>query len=116
MRPGLLFGQDGGEFFGMEGVIAAVTIHQTAHILTHLQRGTPEFLHISVLFFAGVQPLAQTAVSVVPVAIQLLKEIWIGRVKNTFHPPNISFDPNQEIGGALLELLRNNAANDLYKK
>ena len=37
-------------------------------------------------------------------------------IKNTFHPPNISFDPNQEIGGALLELLRNNAANDLYKK
>lgn len=37
-------------------------------------------------------------------------------IKNTFQPPNVSFDPNQEIGGALLELLRNNAANDLYKK
>lgn len=36
-------------------------------------------------------------------------------IKNTFQPPDVSFDPNQEIGGALLELLRNKSAQSLYK-
>lgn len=37
-------------------------------------------------------------------------------IKNTFFPPGVSFDPNQEIGGALLELLKNTAAEQGYKK
>lgn len=37
-------------------------------------------------------------------------------IKNTFMPPRVSFDPNQEIGGALLELLKNNAAEQGYKQ
>ena len=36
-------------------------------------------------------------------------------IKNTFQPPNVSFDPNQEIGGALLELLKNTASEQVYK-
>ncbi len=36
-------------------------------------------------------------------------------IKNTFQPPAVSFDPNQEIGGAILELLRNTSAENGYK-
>lgn len=36
-------------------------------------------------------------------------------IKNTFQPPNVSFNPNQEIGGAILEYLRTSSAQNGYK-
>lgn len=37
-------------------------------------------------------------------------------IRNTFYPPNVSFDPNEEVGGAILEYLRNQNAARSYKK
>ncbi len=36
-------------------------------------------------------------------------------IKNTFYPPLTSFDPNEEIGGAILEYLRNKTAQTHYE-
>lgn len=35
-------------------------------------------------------------------------------VKNSINPPRTSFDPNEEIGGAILEYLRNKSAQKVY--
>lgn len=37
-------------------------------------------------------------------------------LKNTFYPQNVSFDPNEEVGGAILDYLRNKSATTQYLK
>ena len=36
-------------------------------------------------------------------------------IKNTFYPTQASFDPNEEVGGAILEYLRNKSSVEAYK-
>ena len=36
-------------------------------------------------------------------------------VKNAKNPVQIPFDPNEEVGGAILEYLRNSSAKEIYK-